>query len=211
LVPSIWTVFDSTVWKCERGNLVGCPDWMVVLVNRPIFGGGPYSTTHSRLLKMVGSGERRIIEIEIARAKGKIRLPSGVIRNCAPEPYMPKRLTELFHPSGNSVCYTIQLAHLMGCNPIYLLGFTLQSGTPYFFGRQNPALRRTSFYDEEVPLTWCRWYETQHPGRVRLWPGWDGPIYEVFRTLDEPDQDSGVVPGQERPGQDRDAPTPWLV
>ncbi len=197
---------------------------MVVLVHRALFGGGAYTTSHSRLLRMVGSGERRIHEIEIARGKGKVRLPNGVVRHCAPEPFLPAKLTDLFHPGGNSVCYTIQLAHLMGCNPIYLLGFTLQSGTPYFFGRQNPALRRTSIYDEEVPLAWCRWYETQHPGRVRLWPGWGGPIYGVFQTLDGPEANADClsgghqpesggdnVHGQERSGQDRDAPAPWFV
>ena len=159
---------------------------MVVLVNRQIFGGGAYSTTHSRILKMVGHGERKMTEVQVAQPKGKIRLPNGLIRNCAPEPYMPKKLTDLLHPSGNSVCYQLQIATLMGYDPIYLMGFTLKKGTPYFFGRDHPvyAGRVGGFYDEEVPMAFLRWYQKNFPNRARLLPGWDGPIYSALPMED---------------------------
>ena len=187
LVPSIWTVFDAAVWKSERGLLAGCPDSMACVVNKHCFGGGMYSTTHSKLLRMVGSGQRQLAEITVKKRGRGLRLPSGVFRAKVHLNYMPERLTQPLHPGGNSLCYQIQLAHLMGCDPIYAMAFTLQSGTPYHFGRTNPVTRRTAFYDAEVPMLWLSWYESQWPGRVRLLPGWSGPVYDVFKTegLDE--------------------------
>lgn len=131
---------------------------------------------------MVGSGQRQLAEISI-KPKGRgIRLPNGIMRANAHPPYMPAKLTDQFHPGGNSLCFQIQLAHLMGCDPIYALGFTLQSGLAYHFGRENPVTKRTSLYDSEVPIVWLVWYESQFPGRVRLLPGFDGPVYKVLQT-----------------------------
>lgn len=171
---------------------------MAVVVAKTIFGGGPYSTTHSRQLRMVGGGERRLTEITIKRAKGGFRDQRGVFRASITPPFMPEKPSDPYHPGANSVCFAIQTAHLMGCNPIYLLGFTLQSGTGYHFGLQNPILKTRSFYVAEIPLNWLKWYESCYPGRVKLWPGWSGPIYEVFDEAevglpngarDEPDAD----------------------
>jgi hypothetical protein len=155
---------------------------MACVVSKHIFGGGVYSTTHNRLLKMVGSGQRKLCEITVQRRGRGIRLPNGVYRANMEEPYMPEKLTDPYHPGGNSICFMIQTAHLMGFDPIYAMGFTLESGSPYAFGRTNPVTRKASFYDGEVPLHWLRWYEARYPGRVRLMPGWSGPVYEVFQT-----------------------------
>lgn len=133
------------------------------------------------MLKMVGKGQMRLFEIEIERKKGKSkRMKNGVMKNDVTPGYMPKSLTDKLHPGGNSLCYQIQIAHLMGCDPIYALGFTLQSGTGYFFGLSNPVNKKRSVYEPERPLHWLRWYESRYPGRVKLWPGWQGPVYEVF-------------------------------
>jgi hypothetical protein len=70
----------------------------------------------------------------------------------------------------------------MGFSRILCMGFTLQSGLGYFFGRTNPVTRKAALYDEEVPLLWLSWYESQWPGRVRLLPGWSGPVYDVLQT-----------------------------
>lgn len=158
----------------------------MVLIHRRLFGGGPYSTTHSRILRMVGRGERWITEVQVAPPKGKIRLSSGQIRNCAPEPYMPKKLTTPLHPAGNSVCYQIQIATLMGFDPIYLLAFTLQKGSAYFFGRNHPVYKGKvgGFYDAPVPLAWLHWYQKNYPNRARLLPGWQGPIYSALPMED---------------------------
>jgi hypothetical protein len=155
---------------------------MACVVSKHIFGGGAYSTTHNKLLKMVGSGQRKLAEIEIKRRGRGMRMPNGVYRANMEPPYLPEKLTDPYHPSGNSLCYMIQTAHLMGFDPIYAMGYTLQSGTPYAFGRTNPVTRKASFYDQDVPMVWLRWYEARYPGRVRLLPGWSGPIYEVFQT-----------------------------
>jgi hypothetical protein len=171
-----------------------------------MFGGGPYSTAHSKQLRMIGRGYRPLAEIIV-------KMPSGGKRNSKTggivypnvDPYMPKKITDPYHPGGNSVCYMIQTAHLMGCDPIYLLGFTLMSGSGYHFGMDNPVTRRRSFYEADRPLTWLRWYEKNWPGRVRLWPDWQGPIYEVFQRheaqgqdQDQSDPEGGDVPPLER-------------
>lgn len=164
---------------------------MACVVSKHIFGGGIYSTTHSRQLKMVGTGERQLIEVEIAKAKGGQRLSNGQWHADIVPPFMPKKFTDRFHPGGNSACYMIQTAILMGCDPIYLLGFTFQSGTGYHFGLNNPATRRRSFYVTDRPMHWLRWCAREYPGRVLLWPGWQGPIYEVFdEARHEPESDA---------------------
>lgn len=195
LVPTIWMVVDPDVWKSERGRLVGCPASMVVVIHDKLFGGGPYSTKGSRMMRMVGKGFRPTTEISIERPPRGHTGKDRVYRPGWTKPFLPKRITDPFHPSGNSLCYMLQLAHLMGCNPIYLLGFTLTSGSPYFFGATNPATRRPSFYsDPERALTWLRWYNEQNPGRVKLWPGWPGRLQEVFDEAEaghEPDPQGG--------------------
>lgn len=155
---------------------------MACVVSKHIFGGGVYSTTHNKLLKMVGSGQRHLAEIVVKRRGRGMRMPNGAYRANVEPNWMPEKITDPYHPGGNSLCYLIQTAHLMGFDSIYAMGFTLQSGTPYAFGRTNPVTRRKAFYDGEVPLLWLRWYEARYPGRVRLLPGWSGPIYEVFQT-----------------------------
>lgn len=132
---------------------------------------------------MVGTKEARPFEIEIARSKGVRKCPDGRNRNAIAPPYMPEDLSKAFHPGGNSCCFAIQLAHLMGCDPLYLLGFTLVSGTRYFFGDKNPALSRASIYDSDRALHWLRWYAQVYPGRVKLVPGWDGPLQDIFETV----------------------------
>lgn len=131
---------------------------------------------------MVGSGQRHLAEITIKQRSGGARLPNGVFRPDSQPPFMPERITDAWHRGCNSLCYQIQLAHLMGFARIYCMAFTLQSGLGYFFGRTNPVTKRTAFYDEEVPLSWLSWYRERWPDRVRLLPGWSGPVYDVLET-----------------------------
>lgn len=124
--------------------------------------------------------------------------------------YLPESYAHPFHPGGNSVCYCIQHAHLMGADPIYLIGFTLQAGTAYAWGeRRNPVHKRPPFYDVPRAMDWLRFYESRYPGRVRLDPSFDGPIYDVFQvdkslgrgdddeTRHEPDANAGASAGVE--------------
>jgi hypothetical protein len=99
-------------------------------------------------------------------------------------PYFVKNLDEPFHPGGNSLCYALQFALLMEADPIYLMGFTLVSGGGYEFGRDNPVKKagrsRPAFYDVERAMEWLREVEKKWPGRVRLLPGWSGPLQDLF-------------------------------
>jgi hypothetical protein len=184
LVPSVWHVVDLVVWKTERERLARCPDSLVVVASKKIFGGGPYSVAGSNSLRVVGRRKWPIAEISIQPAKGAVRTQSGKVQRQHTPPFMPKSMREQFHPGGNSLCYMIQTAHLMGCSPIYCLGFTLVSGTGYFFGLENPATGKRSFYsDPDRAIEWLRWYQSRWPGRVRLWPGWSGPIYDVLEVM----------------------------
>src|SRR4030095_168793 len=185
LVPTIWHVVDLAVWRSERGNVDRCAKSMVIVANKHIFGGGPYSSAGGKQLRIVWQQQRQIAEISVAPVSGGVRDKNGLMRKPKIDPYLPQHITHPYHPGGNSVCYTIQTAHLMGCDPIYLLGFTLQNGSNYFFGRTNPVTKRHSLYDQDRALSWLTWYRSAFPGRARLWPGWTGPIYDVLETADE--------------------------
>lgn len=122
-----------------------------------------------------------ICEFEVAPMRGGARV-GGKWLNTAVPPYMPANASAKFHPSGNSVCYAIQWGMLMGCDPIYLMGFTLRSGSGYDWGTANPITQKPAFYDLERALAFLRFVEGRWPGRVRLLPGWEGPIYDVFHV-----------------------------
>jgi len=159
---------------------------MAVFVNRGIFGGGIYSTRAARFLKELGRSSRTMVEFGIApRHGGDSVLVGGRLefRPSTPDPFLPTSFAEAFHPTGNSLGYMVQVAHLLGADPIYVLGFTLQPRGAYFFGREHPFGDRPPNYVEPT-LAFLRWYDSQHPGRVRLLPGFAGPVYDVLRTED---------------------------
>jgi hypothetical protein len=136
-------------------------------------------------LRRVGDGKRVLTEISIAPMKGARRQKSGLVEYQPVAPYIPTSMKMAFHPGGNSLCFAIQLAHLMGADPIHLVGFTLQSGSRYFFGSMNPIVKhgrpRMTLYQEERPLAWCAYYEKLFPERCLLDPSFDGPIYKIFK------------------------------
>jgi hypothetical protein len=159
---------------------------LVVVANKRLFGGGPYSVAGSNSLRIVGQRKWPIAEIGIDIPKSVVRARGGEIQRQHVPPFLPKTFADLYHPGGNSLCYMIQTAHLMGCSPIYCLGFTLSTGTGYFFGLDNPATGKRSFYSDPArAIDWLRWYDSQHPGRARLWPGWLGPVNEALEVVSE--------------------------
>jgi hypothetical protein len=175
---------DKTVWELERHALGRCSDSLVVVANKGIFGDRVFSMRGSAIARLVGTKRIDPYHIQIARPKGTVLFPDGVRRNGVTDSYMPKSLTDEFHPGGNSLCYTIQLAHLMGCDPIYALAFTLKPGSGYQWGTNiNPVTRRASMYDVRRALEWLSWYQQQWPGRVQLVEGWSGPVYGVFSKV----------------------------
>ena len=143
----------------------------MIVANKGIFGGeGPYSARGAKMLRMVGQRTWPVTEIRITSLRNvrgrRVNVRGvGVFHRSIHSPFMPEKISDLYHPGGNSLCYTIQTAHLMGCNPIYCLGFTLKSGTGHFFGLTNPATRTRSVYDSDRALDWLKWYETTFPGR----------------------------------------------
>lgn len=201
LEPTIWFVMDSDVWRLEKGALDKCSPACITVANRGIFGGGVFSVARGRQVRIVGKSERIIAEIGVRSLKGAYRdKKSGQIRYAIMEPFIPHTLREDFHHGGNSACFAIQLAHLMGCDPIYMIGFTLQNGSNYFFGRTNPVTRKPTIYQHERALHWLSWYERMHPGRVRLDPSFNGPIYDVFQKANF---DARQATAEHKPPDDR--------
>ena len=157
---------------------------MVVVANKGIFGQGVFSMRGEAIARQIGKKRINPFHISIAQPKGVIRGRDGIARNGVSPPFMPESIGSDYHPTGNSIGYTIQTAHLMGSEEIYLLGFTLKSGGRYFFGTdKNPVTKRTPIYDERRALDWLSWYESQWPGRARLIEGWSGPVYDVLETV----------------------------
>lgn len=204
LVPSIWQVVDRNVWNTERHWLAGLDDSLVTLVSQGVFGGGTYSTRGRAFATLIGRRKPWICDFKIKMPRGGQRDSKGIFRNAMDAPFLPKTYQQPFHAGGNSVCYAIQHAHLWGADPVYLLGFTLENGTPYEWGKVNPATKRPAFYEQERALAWLKWYENHFPGRVRLMPGWAGPIYDVFCTEDLGHVKArGSEPGRDQPEADR--------
>ena len=190
LRPSIWQVADGPVWKSESGRLAGLSPSVVVVAQAGIFKAGPYSARSPNVgTRLVGKTfNYELSTFEIKKLSGGRRMPDGrFVRDFEP-PFMPSNPKELFHPGGNSVCYAIQWGFLMEADPIFLLAFTLQKGGGYECGATNPATRNQHGFmwknadKPERAMAWLKWVEKNWPGRVRLLPGWKGPIYDVFRT-----------------------------
>lgn len=120
---------------------------------------------------MMSLGSRRAwaAEIEIEAFRGT-KSPAAF--------YTPETPADTFYPAGNSLCYAIQLAHAMGAREIVCVGFTLRNGSGYFFKGANPVTKGSGFWRPELPLEWLRWFDENHPGKVKLAPGFDGPLYQ---------------------------------
>lgn len=150
-------------------------------MSRGIFGGGAFSVARGMQMRMIGGQPRTVSEVSIARLTGAHRTKDGKMSYALMPPFLPRSLREELHHGGNSLCFAIQIAHLMGADPIYLVGFTLQTGSNYFFANTNPVTRKATIYQHERAMAWCSWYESKFPGRVQLDPSFAGPIYSIFK------------------------------
>lgn len=139
-------------------------------MNKKLFGAGVISPAQSRLLRMIGRGEARRVEISIEDCSASQIKP----------PRIPKSLEDPLHPGGNSLCYAVQVAHLMGAARIVAVGFTLQTGSRYQHEGGNPATRlETAKYGNiKRPLSWLAWYCRKFPARMQLDATFSGPLYD---------------------------------
>jgi hypothetical protein len=169
-------------------------------------------------VRMVGGEQRTLSEIGISRLTGAHRAKNGTMSYALMPPFIPTTLRQDLHHGGNSLCFAIQIAHLMGADPIYAVGFTLQNGSNYFFSRTNPVTRKPTVYQHERALAWLAWYQSKFPGRVLLDPSFNGPVYDVFKkanfdarettTGNEPPVDRGHEPKPDRVHADQVASRP---
>jgi hypothetical protein len=187
-------------------------------VSRGIFGGGAFSVARGMQVRMVGGEQRTLSEIGISRLTGAHRAKNGTMSYALMPPFIPTTLRQDLHHGGTSLCFAIQIAHLMGADPIYAVGFTLQNGSNYFFSRTNPVTRKPTVYQHERALAWLAWYQSKFPGRVLLDPSFNGPVYDVFKkanfdarettTGNEPPVDRGHEPKPDRVHADQVASRP---
>jgi len=166
-------------------------------VNKRIFGGGIMSPAGGKQLRMIGKGEAKRFEIKIETCSHKQIKPGR----------LPKTLAHEWHPGGNSLCYAVQLAHLMGAKRIVAVGFTLQSGSRYQHDGGNPATRQetTRYGDITRPMAWLRWYSDTFPGMLWLDATFQGPIYDELHEATCPrfkGPDRGEGADAEAPGQE---------
>lgn len=119
---------------------------------------------------MIGAGEPRRVEISILHSSASQTVP----------PFLPASLREDLYPGGNSLCYAVQLAHLMGAGRIVAVGFTMQSGSRYQHEGGNPVHRTelTRYGDISRPLAWLEWYCRENPNKLHLDSSFEGPLYE---------------------------------
>lgn len=157
----------------------------MVLTSQHIWGGSQYNTG-ARHLRVIGKNLPRIYNFKIRRGSGRMVRRGGRVDREIVASYFPSSYREPFHPGGNSLCFALQHAALMRAERVFLMGFTLDSGQPYHFGRMNPVTRKPSFWQAERPMAFLRWVEQERPGWVRLLPGWTGPLYDepVFQTAE---------------------------
>lgn len=175
-------------------------------MNAGVFGGGIYSRRGARLLRMVGKTEYKPQTVKVAPVSRKhVRGKDGKYRPAHVDPYMPDTFMNL-HPGGNSACYAIQVAHLLGAGRIFMVGFTLSNGSKYHFDGPNPCTRRqTTFYDGARATAWLSWYQENFPDKVLLDPSFSGTIYNIFREADL-NELRGEGAKRVEPGQDRRLP-----
>ena len=159
-----------SVFAC-RGAVRTSP-YSTKLFHRAI--GVPARRIHTYAIRPMRSGGRIIEDVHGRR----------VFRTGIQEPFMPGSFKDEFHYGKNSLCFMTQIAHLLGAGQIYALGFTLQPGSPYFLGRMHPLRGQPSIYDVDAAVHWLSWYEQQHPGKLKLLPGFQGPVYDVLQTED---------------------------
>lgn len=179
---------------------------MPVFIAKGAIGSSPYKSKPYARAIGVPPRQMRLYRIKHPGNCSRVhQLPDGQIVAWPEmhEGFVPTSFDEPFHPSGNSLCYMTQVAHILGAERIYALGFTLQNGSPYFCGREHPLRGGPSIYDTDRALHWLSWYESQHPGRLKLLPGFSGPVYDVLQTEDLDGYRARVVgEGSEPQGSD---------
>lgn len=118
--------------------------------------------------------------------KGGQRQRNGQFSRPLQPPFVPSSIAEPLHFGANSLCYCIQLAHIMGARTIYVHAMTLEQKQGYEHGPDHPLIPRHPGYENRHVLAWLRWYAENHPGRVKLVRGWHGPLYDahLFEEVD---------------------------
>jgi hypothetical protein len=112
----------------------------VGLVNRGIHEGGIYSTRRFDLSRTVGRPKNLQIlwHIQDPNKYGGAILKGKWEPNLTPG-FLPGSIRNPLHPSGNSIGYALQFAHIFGAGSVTLIGFTGTRSGGYDWGEVNPS------------------------------------------------------------------------
>lgn len=180
LEPTYLQIVDAAVWNHQHTRISASST--VVLATTGIFGHGSfYSGKSPNVARQLGQNAPHIVHFRIQTpiGRGYRDQATGFFHRPADPPRLVASPDEPFHFGGNSVCYALQWAHLMGASAVYLMGFTMQSGSGYFFMQGKPT-KASGVYEVDRANAFLRLVQEQRPGWVQLVDGWSGPIYDLL-------------------------------
>ena len=181
LTPTYLQIVDASVWNHQASKITASQT--IILATQGIFGGGSYYSAKSpNVARFVGGEVPLKVFFKIKMSQGGYRDPNtGFFHRPMAEPYLCSDPTQPFYFGGNSLCYALQWAHIMGASMALLMGFTLKSGSGYFFlpNGQKPT-KSSGIYEMDRARGFLSVLEAQKPGWAKVVDGWEGPVYDLL-------------------------------
>jgi len=212
LDPTYLQIVDANVWNHQATRVANSS--AVVICTTSIFGRGSiYSAKSPNIARELGKNSKpHQCHFRINMSQGGYRDPkTGFFHRPMSEPFFIMDPTQPFYFGGNSLCYALQWAEIMGASSAALMGFTLKSGSGYFFlpDGQKPT-RHSGIYELDRASAFLRALEARKPGWAKAVDGWDGPIYDLLQRTSLADALQGVA-SRLRAGEARrsNLKTPW--
>jgi hypothetical protein len=179
--PTYLQIVDANVWNHQAERITTSSS--IVICTTSIFGKGSiYSAKSPQVARELGKQKPHQCYFRIKMQEGGYRDPkTGFFHRPMSEPFFVSDPTQPFYFGGNSVCYALQWAEIMGASSAILMGFTLRSGSGYFFmpEGQKPT-RHSGIYEVDRALGFVRALEARKPGWAKVVDGWDGPLYDLL-------------------------------
>jgi hypothetical protein len=184
LDPTYLQIVDANVWNHQATRIANSS--AIVICTTAIFGkGSVYSAKSPNVARQLGinQGPHRCHFRIHMPDKGGWRDPqTGIFHRPMSEPFSVSDPNQPFHYGGNSLCYALQWAEIMGASSAILMGFTLNSGSGYFFlpEGQRPTRNSGIDYEPNRVMMSLRALEARKPGWAKVVDGWDGPLYDLL-------------------------------
>jgi hypothetical protein len=185
--PTYLQIVDAMVWRRQQGRVQDTQ--AIVLASKGIFGrSGYYSWKSPNIARIVGRPGKPHIEMFniLAPQRGRTDPKTRIYHPTLPAPYLATAPDHPFFLGGNSACYAINWAHLMGAKDCVLYGFTMKSNGGYFFGNGEKPTPQSGIYDTRYLKPFMEFVAQHEPGFVKLAKGWEGPLYDwkIFEEIE---------------------------